>query len=281
MGEFRSRGPALWFQNAKRKVPQSSNVMLREYSADLHIHSCLSPCASLDLSPREIVERAVTECLDIIAITDHNTAKNVQVVMRLGEKRGLKVIPGMEVQTREEIHLLALFPDWPSTAAWDEEVRQHLPDVPNDPEIFGDQPVVDEEGNILGFEERLLLNSVALSLEEARRRVEAHGGLTIPSHFDKGSFSLISQLGLIPEDMELEALEMSRKSQFREAGGMANVSPHIPRIVSSDAHRLEEIGGARTILLLADASLKEVRLAFRGREGRRIVKKIDSGVTLL
>jgi hypothetical protein len=153
--------------------------------------------------------------------------------------------------------------------------------VRNDPEIFGDQPVVDEEGNILGFEERLLLNSIALSLEDVKRRVEAHGGLTIPSHFDKGSFSLISQLGLIPEDMELEALEMSRKSQFREAGGMANVSPHIPRIVSSDAHRLEDIGGARTILLLADASLKEVRLAFRGQGGRRIVKKIDRGMIFL
>jgi hypothetical protein len=255
--------------------------MLREYSADLHIHSCLSPCASLDLSPREIVERAKTECLDIIAITDHNTAKNAEVVMRLGEKRGLKVIPGMEVQTREEIHLLTLFPDWPSTAAWDDEVRQHLPDMRNDPDIFGDQPIVDEEGNILGFEERLLLNSIDLSLEEVKHRVEGHGGLTIPAHFDKGSFSLISQLGLIPEDMELEALEMKRRSQFREAGGAAEGSPHIPRIVSSDAHRLEDIGSARTIFLLADASLKELRLAFRSQEGRRIVKKIDSGVILL
>lgn len=262
-------------------MPQSSNEMLREYSADLHIHSCLSPCASLDLSPRDIVERAKTEHLDIIAVTDHNTAKNVQVAMRLGEKRGLKVIPGMEVQTREEIHLLTLFPDWASTAAWDEEVRKHLPDVRNDPEIFGDQPIVDEEGNILGFEERLLLNSIDLSVEEVKHRVEGHGGLIIPSHFDKGSFSLISQLGLIPEDMELEALEMSRRSQFREGGGMANISPHIPRIVSSDAHLLEDIGSARTLLLLADASLKELHLAFRGQGGRRILKKIDRGMILL
>ena len=255
--------------------------MLKEYSADLHIHSCLSPCASLDLSPREIVERAATECLDIIAITDHNTAKNVQVVMRLGEKRGLKVIPGMEVQTREEIHLLTLFPDWPPAAAWDEEVREHLPDVRNDPEIFGDQPIVDEGGTILGFEERLLLNSIDLSLEDVKRRVEGLGGVVIPSHFDKGSFSLISQLGLIPEDMELEALEISRRSQFQEVGGRVNVSLHIPRIVSSDAHRLEDIGRARTILLLGDASLKELRLALGGWEGRRIVKKMDRGVTLL
>lgn len=252
--------------------------MLREYSADLHIHSCLSPCASLDLSPREMVERAKAEGLDIIAVTDHNTARNVRVVMDLAERRGLKVIPGMEVQTREEIHLLALFPDWSSTAAWDEEVRRHLPDVRNDPEVFGDQPIVDEEGTILEFEERLLLNSIDLPLEEVKRRVEGHGGMTIPSHFDKGSFSLISQLGLIPEDMELEVLEASRKTPFPSTG---NISPHIPRIVSSDAHRLEDIGNARTIFLLAEATLGELRLAFRGQEGRKIVRRMDRGVTLL
>jgi PHP family Zn ribbon phosphoesterase len=255
--------------------------MLREFSADLHIHTCLSPCASLDLAPRKIVERAKNESLDIIAITDHNTAKNVQVVMRLGEKLGLAVIPGMEVQTREEIHLLTLFADWPSIAAWDEEVRQHLPDVRNDPEVFGDQPIVDEEGNISGFEERLLLNSIHLSLEDVKRRVEGHGGLIIPSHFDKGSFSLISQLGLIPEDLELEALEMSPRRGLRQAGGIADAALHIPRIVSSDAHRLEDIGTARTVLRLADSSLKELRLAFRGQAGRQIVKRIDSGMTLL
>lgn len=256
-------------------------MLLSEYSADLHIHTCLSPCASLDLSPRKIIERAKSESLDIIAITDHNTAKNVRVVMRLGEKQGVKVIPGMEVQTREEIHLLTLFADGSSIAAWDEEVRRYLPDVRNDPEVFGDQPIVDEEGNIIRFEERLLLNSLDLSLEDVKQRVERHGGLAIPSHFDKSSFSLISQLGFIPPDMELEALEMSRRSEFREQGRILDASLRLPRIVSSDAHRLEDIGSARTIFLLADASLKELRLAFRGQEGRQIVKKMDSGLTLL
>jgi PHP family Zn ribbon phosphoesterase len=273
--EFGSRAHSLGFQKARRGMRQSSHEMLREYSADLHIHSCLSPCASLDLSLRDIVERAKSAYLDIIAVTDHNTAKNVQVAMRLGEKRGLRVIPAMEVQTREEIHLLTFFPDWVALEAWDEEVREHLPDVQNDPEIFGDQPIVDEEGNILGFEERLLLNSLDLSVDEVKQRVEKQGGLIIPSHFDKGSFSLISQLGLIPEDIELEALEVSRKSHFREAAGMAD---HIPRIVSSDAHCLEDIGTARTLFLLAEASLKELHLAFRGQGGRRILKKIDGGV---
>ena len=102
--------------------------------------------------------------------------------------------------------------------------------------------------------------------------------MTIPSHFDKGSFSLISQLGLIPEDMDLEVLEASRKTHFPSLG---NVSPHIPRIISSDAHRLGDIGDARTIFLLAEAKLGELRLAFRGQDGRKIVKRVEGGVIVL
>ncbi len=255
--------------------------MLKEYRADLHIHTCLSPCASLDLSPRKIVERARTERLDMIAITDHNTAKNVRAVMQLAEEGGLKVIPGMEVQTREEIHLLALFPDGGSIALWDEEVYRHLPDVKNDPEVFGDQPIVDLEGNILRFEERLLINSLDLSLEEVKSRVEGGGGLIIPSHFDKGSYSLISQLGLIPSGLELEALEMSRRTEVRQSGTFADPSLSIPRIVSSDAHSLEDIGSAYTVFLMAQPTLEELRLALRGQEGRRIVQRRDRGLAIL
>lgn len=254
--------------------------MLTPYGADLHIHSCLSPCASLDLSPREIVLKAKAEGLHIIAITDHNTSGNAKVIMDLGKDQGLEVIPGMEVQTREEIHLLALFPEWPAAALWQEEARAHLPDLRNDPDIFGDQPVVDGEGNIVRFEERLLLNSLDLSVEEVKRRVEAHGGMIIPSHFDKGSFSLISQLGVIPEEMELEALEICRRPHLGKAGGLI-VAPWIPRIISSDAHKLEEIGSARTVFLLDRPSLGEIRLALRAEGGRRVLQRLDGGTALL
>ncbi len=249
--------------------------MLRQYSADLHIHSCLSPCASLELSPRRIIERVKSEGLEIIAITDHNTTRNVQVIMRLGDECGIKVIPGMEVQSREEIHLLALFPEWAMASAWNEEVRRRLPDIRNNPEMFGDQPVVDEEGNIIEFEERLLLNSVDLSLEEIQQRVIGRGGIVIFPHFDRGSFSLISQLGLIPEHMKREVLEMSHPSRFP---GQAETS-ETPRIASSDAHCLAEIGSARTIFLLAEPTLGELCLAFHGQGGRRIVRRIEKILT--
>ena len=255
--------------------------MLREYRADLHIHTCLSPCASLDLSPRKIVERAREERLDIIAVTDHNSAKNVRVVAELGEGLRLKVIAGMEVQTREEIHLLTLFPEWAAIVPWEEEVSRHLPDVKNDPEVFGDQPVVDGEGNILGFEDRLLINSLDLSLEEVKRRVEERGGLVIPSHFNKGSFSLISQLGMLPVDLRLEALEMTRRTELGNWGLPVHPPPSVPRLISSDSHFLEDIGSAYTVYLLAEPSLEELRLAFGGREGRRIVERVDRGVRVL
>src|SRR5512138_1484921 len=156
---------------------------LREFHTDLHIHSCLSPCGSLDLSPQNIVARARAEGLHILAITDHNSARNAEVISRLGEKAGIQVIPGMEVQTREEIHLLTLFPDFPAVLAWSQTVDRFLPNMKNAPEVFGDQPIVDEQGNILEFEERLLLNSVDLSLTDVQKHVSRLGGLTIPSHF--------------------------------------------------------------------------------------------------
>ena len=244
---------------------------LREFHADLHIHTCLSPCASLDLSPRNIVDRAKSQGLDVIAITDHNSAKNVQVLMRLGEKGGIKVIPGMEVQSREEIHLLTLFADWPATETWAEEVFRSLPKMENDPLVFGDQPIVDEDGNILDFEPRLLLNSLSLSAEEIIRLVAGKGGLTIPSHFDRGSFSLISQLGFIPPNMPLEALEVNRSRNPFPESVWREGSRTLPLIASSDAHRLEEIGSGRTIFLMAEPTLAEFHLAFGNQEGRRVV----------
>jgi 3',5'-nucleoside bisphosphate phosphatase len=249
---------------------------LREFHADLHIHTCLSPCASLDLSPRNIVEQAKLRGLDVIAVTDHNTAKNVQVVMRLGRKEGINVIPGLEVQSREEVHLLTLFPDWPATAEWAEEVSQSLPKMKNDPLLFGDQPIVDEDGEILEFEERLLLNSLSLSVEEIIHRVRKKGGLIIPSHFDRSSFSLISQLGFVPPDMPLEALEASRIQKLSPEIVWRDGARSIPFVVSSDAHNRDEIGRGRTIFFLAEPSLDEIRLAFGNSQGRRIVKLIAS-----
>ncbi len=251
---------------------------MKEFQADLHIHTCLSPCAELEMSPQAIIEEAQHKNLQIIAITDHNTTQNVFPVMRWGERVGIRVLPGMEVQTREEVHLLTIFADLEQAALWDAEAYQYLPAVKNEPQIFGDQPVVDEEGNILRFEERLLLNSLRLSIEEVKKRVEELGGLVIPAHFDKESFSLISQLGLIPKELAWEALEMSWQDESPPSARWKELK--IPQIISSDAHRLIDIGSAYTIFLLAEPTLREIRLALQNRFGRRLGRKVAKGVFL-
>jgi PHP family Zn ribbon phosphoesterase len=147
----------------------------------------------------------------------------------------------------------------------------------NDPGFFGDQPVVDEEDNILEFEERLLINSIDYSLNEIRSQILQRGGLFIPAHFDKQSMSLISQLGFVPPDLEPEALEMGRKSRAALAVDPRDPSAGIPRVVCSDAHQVEDIGRTRTVFLLAEPTLQELRLAFRGKEGRKIVNLVFPG----
>ncbi|HSR11482.1 MAG TPA: PHP domain-containing protein, partial [Thermodesulfobacteriota bacterium] len=220
--------------------------MLQEYRADLHIHTCLSPCASLDLTPMTIVRRALAERLNIIAVTDHNSAKNVHPVAQIGGQLGLKVVPGMEVQTREEVHLLALFPDEVSAERCGREFYGHLPEVMNDPETSGYQPVVNADEEILEFEEKLLINSLDLSIERVKGKVEEAGGLVIPSHVDKTAFSLISQLGFLPPDLKLDAVEVSRWARPAFLDEFARLYPSLSLIVSSDAHAPEEVGCAFT-----------------------------------
>ena len=135
-------------------------------ASDLHIHSALSPCGSLEMSPSAIVAEAKRRGLQAIAVTDHNSVENALIARRVGERLGVKVFCGMEAQSVEEVHLLVLFEDPEEARLFWEEVYPSLPEIPNNPEYFGDQVVVDEEENILRFEEKLLLNSLTLSLGE-------------------------------------------------------------------------------------------------------------------
>ena len=154
--------------------------MARVYASDLHVHTCLSPCADEEMSPRSIVRAAAEARLDIIAVTDHNSGKNVSAVMEAAADEPLTVIPGMEVQCREEVHLLALFGSLEALEEWDAYIYAYLPDVRNDPAIFGHQPIVDTEGYVLRFEERLLINSLDLSVEEVVRGIGDRGGSVSP-----------------------------------------------------------------------------------------------------
>jgi len=164
---------------------------VRSYVADLHIHSCLSPCGSLRMSPRAIVDAAVESGVDLIALTDHNTCAMGPIVAHTAEKAGLAFMYGIELQTSEEVHLLAYFDDGEACRALSEEVYAHLPDVKNDPRYFGDQVVVDEQENIVRTEEKLLLNSITLSLEERpwRSQLWRSGEQQYRTNAERGQYS--------------------------------------------------------------------------------------------
>lgn len=240
---------------------------MNSYSCDLHIHTALSPCASLEMSPREIVGRARRAGLDIIAITDHNMVENARCTEEIGRRNDLLVLPGMELQTSEEIHLLAIFGANEIAFAFQEEVYRSLPQVENNPDYFGDQVVVDENDNIIRFENRLLLNSVEISLDDAVRLIKSHGGIVIPSHIDNPTFSIISQLGYIPENLEFDALEI------RDIDNIPQVLPFITRkglpfVTFSDAHYPADIGRRRTSLELPEPCFEGLVEALKGLTGK-------------
>lgn len=235
--------------------------MVRVYASDLHIHTCLSPCADGEMSPRNIVRTAVEAALDIIAVTDHNSGKNARAVMETAADLPLTVIPGMEVQSREEVHLLSLFGSVEALEEWDAYIYKHLPDVRNNPEIFGHQPIVDKEGYVLRFEERLLINSLDLSLEEVVKGVRNRGGICIPAHVDREAFSIIGQLGYIPAGLPIAAVEIT--------GGQSGEVPEGYKVVTaSDAHVLRAIGTRRTLFLLEAPTLEELHQGLREEGGR-------------
>lgn len=214
--------------------------------ADLHIHTVLSPCAEVEMIPPLIVECALAAGLDLIAVTDHNASANAGALLAAAQGRGLRVLPGMELQTREEVHLLCLFDSLEQVEAWQEQVDRLLPDRKNRAELLGEQFVVDAEGEFVRREERLLLAAANIGLEEAVRRVSALGGLPIPAHIDRPANGLIAQLGMVPQELAVSALELSPNMPEATARERFHLSEDIPLIRSSDAHWLDAIGSAVT-----------------------------------
>lgn len=232
-------------------------------AADLHIHSTLSPCASLEMSPAAIVRRAKELALDVIAVTDHNSVENGFYAAALGEKAGVKVLFGMEAQTNEDVHLLCLFEDRLAAGRFNERVYSLLPDVRNNPDFFGDQVVVDEQDNIVRHEEKLLLNALDLPLAELLEMVRAHGGVSIPAHVEAPPFGLLVNLGMIPAELEDSLLEISYASPLDQVTRNFPELRRHPLLSNSDAHYLEDIGRARIIFESPSASLPALVAAAR------------------
>jgi PHP family Zn ribbon phosphoesterase len=253
-------------------------TMLSWFSADLHIHTVLSPCAELDMGPINIVETARELKIDIIGITDHNAAGNVAAVMERAGQEGPVVLPGMEVQTREEVHILCFFPDMEQLQAYAAYIRERLPPVRNRPEVFGDQVVVNAREEILYFEEILLVNSVTASLEEVVQEALAQDGLVIPAHVDRGAFSIMANLGLIPPSLPVAALEVAWPEKLPDLLLRYPAVGKYPLVSFSDAHTLSQFrAGYRTYFYLKEPTFKEIKKALQGEGGRKVVIRQAAG----
>lgn len=244
--------------------------MLTQFRADLHVHTCLSPCAEEEMSPLAIVMQAKKKGLDIIGICDHNSTKNVGAVRQAGQHEALAVIGGIEVCSKEEVHILCLFDGEQSLQEMQLLIDQNLHGE-NNPDLFGQQCVCDECDAILGRETKLLIGATELSVEEIVENVHQLGGLAIASHVDRDSFSMFSQLGFVPEGLQIDALEISPQHSVAEVRRCLPQIRDYPLVGFSDAHRLEEICAASTIFTVSTPCVVELKKALLGKDGREVI----------
>ena len=243
--------------------------MLRAYHCDLHVHTCLSPCADLEMYPSAVVEKSIAEKLDIIAICDHNASENMQFVLRLAEGKSLTILPGIEITSSEEVHLLALFDTLDDLKKIQDIIYDHLSGT-NREEVFGCQAIVNDLDEVEGFNDKFLLGATKLPLLDIIHLIHSFGGLAIASHIDRESFSIISQLGFIDQEIPLDALEITRQTGIRGARIKYPELVRFPFIESSDAHFIKDIGQGTTTMFLKRGTISELRMAFEHRNGRYI-----------
>ena len=243
--------------------------MLKKFRADLHIHTCLSPCADIQMTPSAIVGTASERRLDIIAVTDHNSSENVPAVIKAAEISDLTVLSGMEVTSSEEAHILALFDNTDSVKKLQDTVYEKLLSGENDEKRFGEQIVVNEKNEVLSFNKRLLIAATSLTAESIVKIIHSLGGLAIASHIDRETFGLISQLGFIPDNLQLDALEISPLTDRNRAEESFKDYRSFAWVSSSDAHYLDDIGKRTTSLFMREPVFSEIILAIKNYGGRK------------
>lgn len=245
---------------------------MRKFVADLHVHSLLSPCAAVEMTPRNIVWHAVQHEVDIIAITDHNACDNVVAALEAAKGTEVTVLLGMEVESKEEVHLIVLFEKMRQLKAWEQFIKSHLSGRLNDAERFGAQFIVDAEDNFIAEKTELLLTSLTVGVSEITSQVKNLGGICIASHVDRPTYSIISQLGFIPPDVDLAAVEVSRNMSIAHAAERIPAIGRLPVITASDAHVMDDfVNGPKTTFYLEQPTIEEIRQALLAQNSRKVV----------
>lgn len=222
---------------------------------DLHIHSCLSPCANDDMTPYNITKMAAIKHLQAIAICDHNSAGNVLSCVKAGTENGVCVVPALEVTSKEEIHVLCYFTDIESAVRFGQEIEKRQPNIKNDTSVFGNQWLMDEKDNLLGSVERWLLAACELSIDEIYALTRVYGGMMVPAHINKGANSLLTILGMFPQTFALPTVEQFRLKPYPQTGKL--------NLFSSDAHTLSDILEDAFMLDCDEISVKAIVQALK------------------
>ena len=223
---------------------------------DFHLHSCLSPCADNDCTPGNLAGMCRLAGLDAVALTDHNTSANCRAFIRYAKGHGLLALPGMELTTSEEVHVVCLFAGLEEAEAFSGEVYARLPDISNRAGLFGDQLVCDEEDNVTGALDKLLLSATDIGIYDTAAMAASYGGVAFPAHIDRDSFSLLTNLGLWDDGMGFRFAERTRRAELSRL-------PDIPYIINSDAHRLDAVPDAEFRLELAERNERSIIDALR------------------
>lgn len=238
------------------------------FRAELHTHTVLSPCAEVEMIPPLIIQEALDLGINLLAITDHNSTSNISAVIQAASGSGIHIFPGMELQTHEEVHVLCLFDTLEQVLDFQKTVDAAMPELQNNPDLFGEQFVVDSTGDFIRREDRMLLTSSSLSIKQACARVSELGGLLIPAHVNRKAFGLLPTLGFIPEELDCSrVMEISRHITVEKA---VETFPQLAGRVlmqSGDVHRLDEFLGVN-YFSLEKPSIQELEYAFSGFGGR-------------
>lgn len=245
----------------------SKRGWMRDFKMDLHIHTCLSPCSDETMLPGAVIEQSRKKNLDGIGICDHNSAENVMAVKKAGEREGIYVFGGLEITSSEEVHVLALFEDTTKVEVMQNIVYRALSGE-NDENYFGRQFLVDEHDHIIGSTQKLLIGSSSMSVNQVVSIIHHLGGIAIAAHIDRESFSIIGQLGFIPEELSLDAVELSPGCEPDKIVDYKKYG--FPLVRFSDAHLLPDIGKTFTTFYINEPSLAEILKALRGIDGRTV-----------
>lgn len=243
---------------------------MRTFRTDLHIHTVLSPCGGLEMSPVNIVSLANNRGLDIIGITDHNSTRHCHEVWRLARNTNLTVLPGCEMTSREEVHCLGLFEDFDALSSFQKFIDENLILIPHNPKVLGYQVIVDADENILEELDYYLGASLDVSVEEIEQKVHELSGIFIPAHVDRPRNSIFSQLGFLPPQLNVDALQISKLADETAVREKYRIGTDLTLLKFSDAHFPDDLGKIYTVFELEQPSFAEIKKALKREDGRGV-----------